>query len=182
MTMCTIGRSIGIGVLLLGTLAVSGCGDSLGTLNKLAASGSIHHDAPVTAHLHIEIAAPPSRVWTLLIDAPSWPTWATQIESVSSSGPLTNGQFFTWKSGGSTIHSQVQLFEPERRLSWTGTALTAKAVHVWELTPGRDGGTTVTVNESMDGPLMKTIYPSAKLAEADKGWLSALKKAAEGKS
>jgi hypothetical protein len=76
----------------------------------------------------------------------------------------------------------VQLFEPERRLSWTGTALTAKAIHVWELTPGRSGGTTVTVNESMDGPLMKAIYPSAKLAEADRGWLSALKQAAEGKS
>ncbi len=171
---------MGIRVLLLGTLVMSGCGASLGTLNKLAASGSIHQHAPVTAHLQIEIAAPPSRVWALLIDAPSWPTWATQIQNVSPSGPLTNGKSFTWKSGGTTIHSQVQLFEPERRLGWTGTALTAKAVHVWELTPGRNGGTTVTVNESMDGLLMKAIYPSDKLAEADKDWLSALKQAAEG--
>lgn len=176
-----IGKSGTIQLLLLGALIISGCGDSLRMLNKLAASGSIHQDAPVTAHLHIEIAAPPSCVWALLIDAPSWPAWAHQIESVSSSGPLTYGKSFTWKSGGTTIHSQVQLFEPERRLSWTGTALTAKAIHVWQLAPGPDGGTTVTVNESMDGPLMKALYPSEKLSEADMDWLSALKKAAEEK-
>lgn len=181
MTRRAAGRSGSVRLLLFGALIMSGCGDSLRTLNKLAASGSIHQDAPVTAHLQIEIAAPPSRVWALLIGAPSWPAWAHQIESVSPPGPLTNGKSFTWKSGGTTIHSQVQLFEPERRLSWTGTALTAKAVHVWLLAPGPDGGTTVTVNESMDGPLMKELYPSAKLFEADKDWLSALKKAAEAK-
>jgi hypothetical protein len=54
-----------------------------------------------------------------------------------------------------TIHSQEQLFEPERRLAWTGAALTAKAVHVWELKPESGSQTLVAVTESMDGPLIK---------------------------
>ena len=73
----------------------------------------------------------------------------------------------------------MQLFEPERRLSWTGTALTAKAVHVWELKPEAGNQTLVTVMESMDGPFMAKIYPSGKLAAADTEWLAALKQAAE---
>ena len=182
MMISEVARSIVPQALLLCVLVLSGCGESVATLNKLAASGSIHKGAPVIAHVQTYIAASPERVWELLIDAPSWSTWASQIESVNSSGPLTNGSSFTWNSGGTTIHSQVQVFEPERRLSWTGRALTATAVRVWELSPGPSGGTTVTVNESMDGPLMSLFYSAAKLAEAERAWLSALKQAAEGKS
>jgi uncharacterized protein YndB with AHSA1/START domain len=121
--------------LLFSTLTVFGCGYSLTALNRLAASGSIHDNAPVTTHLQIQIAAPPAKVWALLVDAPSWPKWQKQIESVTAAGPLRSGTQFSWRTGGNKIHSQVQLFEPEHRLSWTGTALTAKAVHVWELEP-----------------------------------------------
>jgi uncharacterized protein YndB with AHSA1/START domain len=72
---------------------------------------------------------PPAKVWAILIDAPSWPKWQKQIESVTAAGPIKSGMTFSWRTGGTNIHSQVQLFEPERRLSWTtGTALTAKAV------------------------------------------------------
>ena len=170
-------------ILLVATLVMSpaliGCGPSMGELSQLSASGSIHQEAPVTAHVSVEIAAPASRVWTLVTDAPSWPTWAPQIESVHSSGPLRRGESFTWKSGGMTIHSQVQLLDPERRLSWTGTAMSAKAVHVWKLTPEPSGATKVTVDESMDGFMLSALYPSEKLVEADKEWLLALKQAAE---
>jgi hypothetical protein len=38
--------------------------------------------------------------------------------------------------------------------------------------------TLVSVKESMDGPWMARIYPSAKLTEADESWLAALKQAA----
>ena len=75
--------------------------------------------------------------------------------------------------------SQVQLFQPERRLSWTGTALTAKAIHVWELQPQSGNQTLLIMKESMDGPLMAKLYPSQKLAEAGNQWLVALKRTAE---
>jgi hypothetical protein len=121
-------------------------------------------------------------VWAVLADVSSWPKWQTQIESVATAGPIGKGTRFTWKTGGTTIESQVQLFEPKRRLSWTGTALTAKAIHVWELKPESGGQTLLTMKESMDGPLMAKLYPSAKLTEADRAWLAALKQTAEERS
>jgi uncharacterized protein YndB with AHSA1/START domain len=160
-------------------LALIGCGDSLDTLNRLAAAGSIHQGAPVTAEVQIQIAATPAKVWSLLIDAPSWPKWQSQIDSVGATGPLTNGSRFWWRTGSTNIHSQVQLFEPERRLSWTGTAFTAKAIHVWKLDSEPDNQTLVTVSESMDGLLMAQFFPSKKLKESDAEWLRALKLAAE---
>jgi uncharacterized protein YndB with AHSA1/START domain len=129
--------------------------------------------------LQIQIAAPPAVVWALLIDAPCWPKWQKEIEGVTATGPIRGGTTFTWKTGGTSIRSQVQLFEPERRLSWTGTSFTAKAIHVWELKPEPGNQTLLTVKESMDGPWMAKIYPSKKLAEADTSWLMALKRAAE---
>lgn len=173
-------RMLAAVLLLLSTLTVDGCGDSLAALNRLATNGSIHEDAPVTTHLQIQIAAPPAKVWALLVDAPSWPKWQKQIVSVTATGPIGSGTRFSWRTGGTNIHSQVQLFEPEHRLSWTGTALTAKAVHVWELKPEPGNQTLLTMKESMDGPWMAKIYPSKELAEADTEWLTALKRAAEG--
>lgn len=164
---------------ILLVVLTSGCGDSLATLNKLSATGSIHEEAPVTTHIQIQIAAPPAKVWALLVGAPSWPKWAKQIDSVTAGGPLESGTHFSWNSGGTNIHSQVQLFDPERRLSWTGTAFTAKAVHVWELQPQPNNQTLVIMRESMDGPLMAKLYPSQKLTESGNEWLIALKRAAE---
>jgi hypothetical protein len=66
----------------------------------------------VVVHSQLEIAAPTARVWALLIGAPARPTWNKQIESVKASCPLVRGTRFTWKTGGTTIQSQVQLFEP----------------------------------------------------------------------
>jgi uncharacterized protein YndB with AHSA1/START domain len=172
-------RVVGVALLLLVMPAIGGCGDSLATLNRLAAGGSIHEDAPVTTHLQLQIAAPPAKVWAFLIDAPSWPKWQKPIESVTAAGPLENGMRFSWQTGGTNIRSQVQLFEPEHRLSWTGTAMTAKAVHVWELKPEPGNQTLLIMKESMDGPLMSKLYSSQELGEADNAWLLALKRAAE---
>jgi uncharacterized protein YndB with AHSA1/START domain len=175
-------RLQGFVLLLLVALPFSGCGDSMAELNRLAAAGAIHENAPVKMQLQVEIAASNQIVWDLLVDAPAWPSWQKGIESVTTAGPIGAGTRFTWRTGGTTIESQVQLFEPERRLSWTGKALTAKAIHVWELQPIAGDRTLLTMKESMDGPLMAKLYPSAKLAEADAKWMTALKQAAEERS
>jgi uncharacterized membrane protein len=164
--------------LTLIAMTLTGCASSVDPLAALSASGSIQQDAPVRAHEQIDIAAPPDRVWAILIDAPSWPHWATQIDSVESPGPLIIGTRFTWHSGGTTIHSEVHLLDPQHSLSWTSTALTAKAVHVWKLQPSTKG-TLVTVDESMSGPMMSWLYTSSKLSKSDRSWLLALKQAAE---
>lgn len=157
----------------------AGCGKPLTTLNRLAAAGSIQEDAPVKADLQVEIGAPAAKVWTLLIDAASWPKWQRDIESVNVQGPLAGGKRFSWRAGGIEIHSQVQLFEPQRRLAWTGTAMTARAIHLWELKSESPDRTLVIVKESMEGPGISMLYPSKQLTETDRGWLAALVKAAE---
>ncbi len=169
-----------LGSLVVGALA--GCGPSIARLNELAANGRVQPDAPVLAHVQIEIAAPPARVWALLVDAPSWPRWDPDISKVSITQPLAMGTQFTWGEGSNKVHSQVQLFEPEMRLAWTGTVFTVKAIHAWQLSPVAGGHTMVAVSESMDGPLMAAFFPSKKLEQSERDWLGYLKKAAEGHS
>jgi uncharacterized protein YndB with AHSA1/START domain len=166
-------------VSLVCALALGGCSHNARQLEALSAVGAIQQDAPVKATVQMQIAAPPAKVWALLVDASSWPSWCPQIESVKATGELAVGTRFVWTSGGTTIHSEVHLAEPDRRLSWTGVAKPARAIHVWELQATPDGGTLVTVKESMSGPLMSWLYSSDKLKASATSWLTALKQAAE---
>jgi uncharacterized protein YndB with AHSA1/START domain len=169
-----------IAPIFVAALLVQGCGPRLNVLDELAQSGKINERSAVTAHLEIEINARSAKVWSLLVDAPSWPRWEKQISAVNSDGPLANGKKFMWKSGDTEIQSQVQLFEPETRLAWTGTAMSAKAIHVWELKEVPGNRTQVLMKESMDGPLISRLFPQDKLSAAGMQWLLALKRAAEG--
>ncbi len=86
---------------------------------------------------------------------------------------------FGWETGDTSITSKVQLAETDHRLAWTGTALSAKAIHVWELDEGPGGQTLVRVQESLEGPLINHFMSSTELANTDMQWLVALKTAAE---
>jgi uncharacterized protein YndB with AHSA1/START domain len=169
--------------LLLLALAVgigsTGCGPSRADLDHFAAAGRIDEHAPVKVHLEADIAAPPQKVWALLVNAPAWPEWEPDIAGVSVSQPLASGTRFDWKAGSNTIHSEVKFYEPGQRIIWTGKVLTAKAIHGWALAPAPGGHTHVVTDESMDGPLMATLFPAEKLSKADASWLAALKRAAE---
>jgi uncharacterized protein YndB with AHSA1/START domain len=158
---------------------LTGCGPSRADLDQLAGAGRIDDHAPVKVHLEQDIAAPPEKVWSLLINAPGWPQWEPDISGVSVHQPLAPGTRFDWKAGSNTIHSQVRFFEPQRHIIWTGQVFTAKAIHGWTLVPAPGGHTRVLVDESMDGPLMATLFPAPKLSAADDSWLAALKHAAE---
>jgi uncharacterized protein YndB with AHSA1/START domain len=161
-------------------LTVAGCGPRLSTLNALAQEGKVNERSPDVAHLEIEIDAPPAKVWSLLTNASQWPQWDKQIASVTAPGPFsTAGTKFMWKSGDTEINSEVQLVEPQTRLAWTGTAMSAKAIHVWQLQSIPGDRTRVTMKESMDGPLISRLFPPDRLKEAGQQWLIALKKAAE---
>ena len=144
---------------------------SLEELYQLAREGNIQSSAPTKAELKCRIGASPATVWALLVNASAWPQWNHEIEEVTISTALAQGVRFRWKTGGTTIQSQVQLYEPQHRLAWTGTALTAKAIHVWELVPAPNNQTDVLMKESMIGFLIKQMFPSSKLVEVDKQWL-----------
>ena len=166
-------------VIVAALLLLPGCGVSLSTLDKLASRGAINEQAPVFAHVQMEIVAPPEKVWALLADAPAWPRWHKDITAVAPAKPLSQGAGFSWTVDGTVIHSRVQLFEPRRRLAWTGQVYTVKAVHVWTLQPEPGGRTLVSISESMGGPLLTLLYRSSKLIEADTVWLADLKEEAE---
>ncbi|WP_164981335.1 hypothetical protein [Silvibacterium dinghuense] len=47
----------------------------MAALNQLAASGAIDSTAPVQAHVELQIASSPEKIWALLINAQNWPGW-----------------------------------------------------------------------------------------------------------
>ncbi|RRA47940.1 SRPBCC family protein [Acidipila sp. EB88] len=156
-----------------------GCGPSMSTLDALAQRGRLDRNAPVSVQLETSMAAPPAKVWTLLVNAAKWPGWHGAVTAVQVDGVLAQGTRFQWKTRGTTVQSQVQLCVPGKRLAWTGRAYTAKAIHVWELLPTPSGQTVVIVRESMDGLLMARMVSRQQLLDADTEWLSDLKRAAE---
>ena len=165
-------------LLLVASLTATGCGPSSSSLANLASRGKIDRSAPVSTHLQVVIDAPPATVWHLLVDAPAWPSWQKQVTDVNPAQALAPHSRFDWKTGGTTVHSQVRLWEPEQRLVWTGNVLTLKAINSWRLSQ-QGSQTLVTTDESMDGPLITFLFPSSKLAQADQAWLTSLKQAAE---
>ena len=157
-------------------LLLFGASDS--QLEQLAQNGKIQDNAPVKASSEITISAKPERVWALLSDVNSWPTWQKDITKAQMRGPLQPGTEFTWTSG-TQIRSRLALVQPPQALAWTGQAYKAKAIHVWKLEALPNGQTLVTTNESMDGFMLSVFYSSKKLKESQERWLGSLKAAAE---
>jgi uncharacterized protein YndB with AHSA1/START domain len=166
-------------IALLALASLAACGPSVAELDRLAAAGAVQPDAAVASHREIEVAAPPALVWEVLADAAGWPRWHPPIQRVEAAGPLEAGAAFAWSNRGTGIRSRVALSRAPEVLAWTGTASVAKAVHVWRLVPGVGGGTRVSVDETMDGPLFGWLYPKAKLDADVEGWLADLRAEAE---
>lgn len=147
-------------------------------LQRLAQAGQIDEKAPVKASVEVTVDAPPEKVWALLVDVKAWPKWEPDISRVEPPGQVEPGAAFSW-SAGMRIHARIELVKPLEEFAWTGTALHAKAVHIWRLKRLPDGQTMVQVDESMEGFLLQAFYSSAKLEQSDRLWLNYLKKAAE---
>jgi uncharacterized protein YndB with AHSA1/START domain len=146
---------------------------------KLAGNGAIQDSAPVKASIEAIIQAPPEKVWGILTAINDWPKWQSGITEAAINGPLQAGATFNWTSGGTHIKSRLALVEPNQRLAWTGSAMGAHAIHVWNLERLPGGGTRVKVDESMSGLLLTLFYSSKDLEAADQLWLDRLKQQSE---
>jgi uncharacterized protein YndB with AHSA1/START domain len=140
----------------------------------------IDRTAPVIAHHEIDIEAPLERVWHLLVDVQSWPSWHSDITDAHLDGPLEPGVSFDWTSYGFRVTSTVYDLAARARVLWGGTSGGITGIHEWvfEETPG---GVHVTTSESFAGepveaetPGMQTLLDASLVA-----WLGALKAAAE---
>lgn len=137
--------------------------------------------AALTARRSVTIDAPPEVVWRIHTDIDIWSQWHKGVSRARTLSTLGAGTAFEWKSGGLTIRSTIRTWEPNRSISWMGSALGTRAMHSWTLEP-QHGRTLVTTEESMEGwlvSLLARISPSFLEQSLDE-WLRDLKSAAEG--
>jgi hypothetical protein len=160
-------------------LALAGCHKKGPSLDELAAQGQILTTAPVQFSGQITINATPDRVYGLLIDLPDWPNWQRDITNVVVNPPIQTGTTFGWVSGGYGVQSTIDRAVPNQSLAWTGKLVNFHIIQLFNLTPGPNGTTIVTMQESLSGFLVKYFYSSAELAQSDERWFSYLKSAAE---
>ncbi len=110
--------------------------------------------APVYQAQSMHIQATPQKVWEILSNIPQWPAWLSTVSKAQLNGPMQPGTTFDWKTSSGTIHSTLHTVSPSSHLGWTGKILGIAAVHNWTLREA-NGGTEVTVSESMEGFLVR---------------------------
>lgn len=140
---------------------------------RYAKRGRVNADAPVTSTSSRVLDADVARVWSVVADVARWPTWwpamrVLQLDRVAVDAP------FRWRAGGTPIRSRFAVVEPRRELTWTGRVLLFTAVDRHVLEPLDDDRTRVTVEESLQGPLLPWAYPADKLRASHEEWLGAL--------
>jgi uncharacterized protein YndB with AHSA1/START domain len=133
----------------------------------------------------ITIAAPPARVWEILVDIDRWPEWTDSVASASrgEAGPLQVGSTATVKQPKLPKSRWVVTeVEPERSFTWVSKAPGVTSTGYHQLEPTADGGTTVTLTLEQSGPLAKIIGAlGSRLIDKYVGYEAAgLKARAEG--
>jgi len=146
---------------------------------EYAKQGRIDGDAPIAATHEVRIEAPVEKVWALLSDPAGWSAIDSGIRDVHVDGPVAVDTPFVWRSGSTKLTSKFAVVEPEHELSWTGSAMGAKAVHRHLLSADGAGATVLRSEESMAGTLLGLFFGKAKLEAALTTWLNAIKSAAE---
>ena len=125
------------------------------------------------------VDAPPERVFALLRDPTGWPAIEPDIHGVTLDSAVRADGRFRWASGKARTTSRFAVLDPGREVTWTGTAAGARAIHRHVLEPADGGGTRLSSEESMAGPLLMLFFPRRKLHAALARWLDAIKSAAE---
>jgi hypothetical protein len=132
---------------------------------------------------HIDISAPPERVWALLTDAPAYPSWNTTVDKVE--GRIAVGEKITVHakvSPGRSFPVKVTVLEPNARMVWSGGMPLGlfKGERTFTL-ERRDGGVEFAMREVFSGvlsPLIEKSIPDLKPAFDE--FAAALKRRAEG--
>ena len=140
----------------------------------------INRGAPATAEGELQIAADTETVFSVIAAIDEWPSWNPDVRSATLEGPVEPGTTFRWKSGPTTLTSMLQVVERPGEITWTGTTMGIRAVHVFRFEP-RNGGTLARSEESWEGllPRLLTGYSRRTLATGIRKMLAALGAEAE---
>ena len=90
-----------------------------------------------------------------------------RVKSLSVEGPVQPGTVFRWKAGPSSLTSTLQVVDPPREITWTGTTMGIRAVHVFRF-KASDGGTLARSEESWAG-LLPSVPKGYSRRILDKG-------------
>ncbi|MFN3640338.1 MAG: SRPBCC family protein [Flavobacterium sp.] len=137
---------------------------------------SINNHAPVKCSKTITINSSSEKVWAVMTNIDNWANWQTEITKPKLNGELKPETTFDWKTGGAKIHSTLHTVEPFKYFGWTGKTFGMIAIHNWTLIE-KNGKTTVTVDESMEGffaQLLKNSF-NKSLEKGMQNWLNLLK-------
>jgi hypothetical protein len=154
-------------------------GPSLAVLHReYARKGRIDESAPVTNISSLVVNAPVHRVWAVLSDLRNRAIWDAdfRLRELIEVAPDAS---FRWTIRGARIRSTFAVVEPDRELSWSGISFGLKAVDRNLLEPVDADHTTVTLQESLAGPLLTLFYSPARLRAGHEAYLIALKTFAE---
>ncbi|SDK81309.1 Polyketide cyclase / dehydrase and lipid transport [Glycomyces sambucus] len=155
-------------------------GPGLDALLDAVADGRTDAHAPTQAAGEIRIDADPHTVWSVLADVASWPHVRGDVHSVESDGPARPGGAFTWSAGPNRIASTFAAVEPGRLLTYASTSAGAHFTHVYRTAPAADG-TLLSCEETLAGPVIAALVPSAALQAGVDTWLAGVKAVAEAR-
>jgi hypothetical protein len=106
------------------------------------------------------INAAPETVWRIITDAPNYPTWDPGVIRIE--GTIAPGETVTAYSKLSpkrAFPAKVTVFEPGKRMTWTGGMPLGlfKGVRTFTLDARPDGSVEFTLRETFSGPLLPLI-------------------------
>jgi uncharacterized protein YndB with AHSA1/START domain len=122
---------------------------------------------PVFAYNEITISAPRGEVFTALTDATSWPAYYPNCSRVKllpgadgrTPTALEAGTRFSWATFGTSLTSEVSLYEKDDAIGWSAKSLGLTAFHRWILEPAPGGGTRLITEECQYGLTAKLSAP-----------------------
>jgi uncharacterized membrane protein len=129
---------------------------------------------PMAHSQTVTIDAPPAKVWALLVDIESWPSWTRSVDTATrgESGPLAVGSTATVKQPKLPASRWVVTeLEPERNFTWVSKAPGVTSTGTHRVEPAPSGGSVVTLTLAQSGPLAWLVgLAGGRLIDRYVGW------------
>lgn len=111
----------------------------------------------------IAIAAPRAKVWAILTDFPSYPSWnpfILRIEGKPAVGEVITADLHTTNLKPRTVSAKILVVDPGQQLRWLGSLPGLfSGEHYWVLRDRPDGGTDMEQGEVFKGVMVPFIKP-----------------------